>query len=114
MHLDELRRDVALAEANLINRRSLALADGNRLAAAARAAATPLRIGIGGVSLGYLIGRGGTRSAVGNQTLAAALSSTFGLVGALVQQVTRKRKGAPAHTAAGAIETELETELESG
>lgn len=94
MRLDRLRRDVALAEANLVNRRSLALADAKRLAVAARAAATPLRIGIGGAALGYLIGRGGTRSAIGNQTLAAAISSTIGLVGALVKQVRGKGGGA--------------------
>ena len=104
MHLDDLKRDVALAEANLTNRRSLAVADGKRLAAAARAAATPLRIGIGGMSLGFLLGRGGPKTAVGNQTLAAAITSTIGLVGALVQQVSAKRGKPPAHTAAGAAD----------
>ncbi len=101
MHLDDLKRDVALAEANLVNRRSLAMADGKRLAAAARAAATPGRIGIGGLAIGFLLGRGGPTTMVGNQTLAAAMTSTIGLIGSLVQQVTTKRGKPPAQTAAG-------------
>jgi len=64
MHLDDLKRDVALREANLVNRRSLAVADGKRLAAAARAAATPIRIGVVGLATGFLMGRGGPTTAV--------------------------------------------------
>lgn len=101
MHLDDLKRDVALAEANLINRRSLAVSDGKRLAAAVRAAATPMRIGVAGFSLGFLMGRSGPRTAAGNQTLAAAITSTIGLVGTLVQQVTAQRGKPPAQSAAG-------------
>ena len=104
MHLDDLKRDVALREANLVNRRSLAVADVKRLATAARAAATPVRIGIVGLATGFLMGRGGPTTAVGNQALAASITSTIGLIGALVQQVTAKKGTPPAHTAAGAVD----------
>ncbi len=104
MHLDDLKRDVALREANLINRRALAVADAKRLAAAANAAATPLRIGVVGLATGFLMGRGGPTTAVGNHAIAASITSTIGLIGALVQQVTSKKEKPPAHTAAGAAD----------
>lgn len=103
MRLGRLRRDVALAEANLINRRSLVSADSARLMAAARSAATPLRVSLGGLSLGFLLGSGGgPRTKIGNQTLGVAITSTIGLFGEVMRQITGKPTVPPAQTAAGA------------